>query len=550
MHWREVRDFRRRYGALLAATGSPLSASAPRVLFPHGSPGIFRTLVDGMLAKAFQLRGYRPVFVVNRHDLWHEEYLRTFGYRDFVFLEDNWADERACAEEARAMLASSRLPLDVIGLERAGVEVGRHTASLVLKRLNTGTIDLDDPVMRERLEAGLTSSLRTAAAAERIYDAVEPEKIVTSEKGYTPWGEFCDVALLREVDVLHWYRSQLEHRLMFRRYRHHDRYGHFFSLCDETWEQVKRMPWSEADGEALQQDLRTTYLTGAWFQRKAILRDKQVRSPVELREHLRLDPEKRTAFVFSHILDDATYWFGENLFTDYGEWLLETIGAACANPAVNWVIKMHPENVKNERGRDGGYRLEELEEYKLITGRYPSLPEQVRLMIPEDDTNTVSLFDFADYAVTVRGTVGLEFPCFGTPTFTAGTGGYSGRGFTHDSTSAREYLARLASIQDVDRMEATTTGLAQRFSYGVFYLKPMPIESFTWTRESELSRYFSIRARTPEELAEASDLNAFADWAESAALDLLDPAHADLSRGGSPFEDQLSVWEAESARAR
>jgi hypothetical protein len=522
---------------------------------------MFRTLVEGMLAKGLQLRGWRPVFVTNRHDPWHEQYLRAFGYRDFAFIEDSWPPEGALAERAEEMLAGCGSVIDVIGLRFRGVEVGRHTASIVLKRLSrgpnrverpsgtSGSLDLDDPVTRERLRRALEHSLRTVVAAERIIEEVEPEKLIVSEKGYTPWGEFCDVAFHREIDVLHWYRSQLEHRLMFRRYRWHDRYGHFFSLCDETWAELRTLAWSEADGEALKSDMASTYRSGSWFQRKSTLKGKREKTPDEIRRELRLDPERKTAFVFSHILDDATYWFGENLFLDYAEWLLETIGAACANPHVNWVIKMHPENVRNQEKVSGGYRLGELDEYRLIKGRFPELPEHVRLMVPEDDTNTVSLFGFADHAITVRGTIGLEFPCFGTPTFTAGTGGYSGRGFTIDSESAEQYLARLSSIQDVAPLDAETTALAQRFSYGVFYLKPMPITSFNWTRESDYGRFFSVAVRTPRELREAADLRAFADWAESGAPDLIDPAHATFEREETYFEDELSVLLADRARS-
>ena len=42
----------------------------------------------------------------------------------------------------------------------------------------------------------------------------------------------------------------------------------------------------------------------------------------------KLDPERKTAAIFSHILYDATFFYGESLFADYEEWLVEAVRAA------------------------------------------------------------------------------------------------------------------------------------------------------------------------------------------------------------------------------
>ena len=153
-------------------------------------------------------------------------------------------------------------------------------------------------------------------------------------------------------------------------------------------------------------------------------------------------------------------------------------------------------------------------------------------MTPENDTSTLSLFEFADYALTVRGTIGLEFPCYGVPTLTAGSGGYSGRGFTVDSSTADEYLARLARIEEIPRLSAEQVALAQRFSHGIFHMKPVPFTSFEahllpdeqWDRGWNVHS-FDLGVRSTEELRSARDLHWFADWAlDSREADLLAPA--------------------------
>jgi hypothetical protein len=517
--WAELRAFKRTYAPLLQEISAD-GAGGRRVLFPYMStPGLYRLRIDGMLAKALQTRGCRPIFVVDRYDIWHEEYLRSFGFRDFVYFDDYLPDRDALRQTAVALAAACASLEDVLKLTFEGFEIGRHAASRVLNRLRKGFLDLSDQEVRDELHLALTNSMTTAVAARAILTRVGPDMLVTSVQNYTPWAEFYEEALHKGVDVIYWSHSHLEGSLLFRRFSYDDRHEHYFTISEETWEELKRMPWTEADGQAFVESMRQSYLQGTWFERKKTLRGKRLKNADEIRADLGLDPSKKTAFVFSHVLYDATFWYGDNLFADYGAWLLETVEAALENPAVNWVIKLHPENVMRWEEATGHYTLEDLEEYRLLRERFGELPSHIRLMVPENDTNTVSLFEFADYALTVRGTVGLEFPCFGVPTLTAGTGGYSGRGFTIDSKTPAEYLQRIARIQEIPRLSEEEVALARRFSYGVFHLKPVPIETFTWHLlpdeqwDHGLNAHdFDLRPRTAEELRSAPDLQAIAVW--------------------------------------
>ena len=92
--------------------------------------------------------------------------------------------------------------------------------------------------------------------------------------------------------------------------------------------------------------------------------------------------------------------------------------------------------------------------------------------------STWSLFDATDWGVTIRGSVGFELPCFGVPVLTAGTGFYSGRGFTVDSDTAEEYLRRLARIQDTPPLDDEAIELARRHAHALFRLRQTRFHSF------------------------------------------------------------------------
>jgi hypothetical protein len=527
--WTELRRFRRREGAILRGVAS--DGSGPKVFFAASSaPGLFRVRIEAMMAKALEARGCRPVWLVDRYDVWPEEHLRSFGFRDFVYFNDFVPERSETEVHADELLRGCNDLFDVLNLTDGGAQVGFHAASRALNRLRRGRLDIDDPEVHEELRVTLTNSLVAASAAERTLDYVRPDKFVATAQNLTPWAEYYEAALRRGIDTLYWMPAPTQESFLWRRYSFDDRHEHFFTLAPDTWAWVSQLQWTRDDADQFIDELRESYLTGNWFHRKKTLKNKRVKNREEIVADLGLDPAKKTAFIFSHVLYDATFWFGENLFEDYVEWLVETVRAAVANPRLNWVVKLHPENVRRLKEAVGVYDLENLEEYQILKDLYPDgLPDHVKLMTPENDTSTLSLFEFADYALTVRGTIGLEFPCFGVPTLTAGTGGYSGRGFTVDSATREEYLSRLARLEELPRLSAEEIALAQRFSFGVFHLKPVPFTSFEalllpdeqwepgWNAHS-----FEFRPRSAAELRDAPDLDRFAEWAlSSRSCDLL-----------------------------
>ncbi len=123
----------------------------------------------------------------------------------------------------------------------------------------------------------------------------------------------------------------------------------------------------------------------------------------------------------------------------------------------------------------------------------------------------------------------MELPCFGKPTLTAGTGRYSGLGFTDDSTSAAEYLSRLAALHRRAPLDAAETKLARQHAYAAFLLRPWRMKSFKSVFDYQkrgtaaLDHNLLCAVTTHDEALRNGDLDKWADWAESAALDYLEP---------------------------
>jgi hypothetical protein len=100
-------------------------------------------------------------------------------------------------------------------------------------------------------------------------------------------------------------------------------------------------------------------------------------------------------------------------------------------------------------------------------------------MTADTPINTYSLFRAIDYGLTVRGTIGMELPCYGVPVVTAGTGRYSGRGFTIDPSSPAEYRDTLSRLHEYPRLSPETVSAAQRYALATLYRRSWPIKGLS-----------------------------------------------------------------------
>lgn len=528
--WLYARDYwstRRQYGALLSSWKAPADPLGRALIVGiHGF--VPSAKEEGMYGMALGMRGYLPVCLVHRSSRVIKHY-RLFGIKDFEFFEEYLArvDRGPLEQEAAVALAGTPTYTDLIDYEYRGVHVGRHVLSTIARRLHKGTLQLDEPVVQAMLRELMPEAMRAVLAAEALFDAIRPSVVLFNERGYTPFGELFDVALSRKLNTIQWVASHRDDARIYKRYTAETHNVHPHSLADNAWEALKSLPWTDGHREALFRELYSQYASGGWFNFQRLQHNKQIKSRTEVQRQLGLDPAKKTAIVFSHVLWDATFFYGESLFEDYEKWLVATVRAACRNPIVNWIVKLHPVNVW--RLEADGYHAE-LTEQVVLREQVGPLPSHVKLLMPDTDINTFSLFDVADYCVTVRGTIGIEISAYGVPVLVAGTGRYSGRGFTIDASSQEEYLENLARIQDFPRPSREETELARRHAYALFNLRPLLLRSFEIVHSRGRNVFHSldgqlvVRAKSLADLAAASDLSRFAEWAvQSADPDLMLP---------------------------
>ncbi len=501
-----------------------------RNLVPNGTPGKTALIVsqaylpfarlEALVMKALQLAGFKTVVVGERRYAflrygWLAGNSEVRAFSDF----DSQGDPR-WVEEQMSRLQGLH---DWLALEYQGVHVGRFTIASALRHLKVGQLDFAAAATREVLARILRSSVRNALAAAKLLQSVQPDCVLLMDRGYSGHGEIFDLALQQGIDTVTWNLGYKSNRLLFKRYNRGNEREHPLSPSATTWEQLLRMPWSAEDGEKIRKELFDCYETQDWFSVVGTQFDKKILSRHATRQKLGLAPDKKVAVVFPHILWDGSFFWGEDLFEDYTHWFVETIRAACANPRVEWVVKLHPAHlVKAQQNQDKG----KPSELDVIESRIGVLPAHVKLVHPETELSTYSLFEIADYAVTVRGTVGIESALFAIPVVTAGTGRYDRRGFTVDSTTRAEYLQKLASLESLPRLSEEQVRIAERYAFGVFFCRPLRLScaSLEFERDAIATPKVTIHCQTQRQWRESPDLRQLAQWlADGKAEDMFMP---------------------------
>lgn len=489
--------------------------------------------VEALFARSLQERGWKVSIVTNQStDLLAREYLgRSLGAQ--VWRIEDFLDFRniqaisAFVDEAMAIARTSIADFKQVKYKEAALGLSA-IASLTASQPD-GTIG-NDKKTYGRLRRMLRQSALLLDAAELLYGALRPSLVLCQEKGFFGTCETFNVALRLGIDYVQWVSCHEPDSVMFKRFRRENARDHPFSISNRTWAQLSATPWDERYRETVVTEFDRGYRSGDWFKYKKLSTDHTFADREELAHRLGLNPERKTAVIYSHILNDANLFYGEDLFSGgYEQWLVETVRAAAANPTVNWVLKLHPANVfRNTRlGYTGQYG-----ELLALQKAFGNIPEFLKIIRPDEKMSPLSFFGLTDWGITVRGTVGMELPCFGIPVLTAGSGRYSNKGFTVDSATVGEYLERVQSIHNIDRLTEQQIRLGIRHAYFAFRGRPARYDRMfndIYPGPGDHSNYRDIKLRlgSISEIIAHPQMRDITDFLVSAEEDFIKPGMLD-----------------------
>jgi hypothetical protein len=509
---REARALRRDYPGFAADLNPGVGVARGRVLLVSLSDDPEQIRLEAILAKALQVHGgHVTVLAYRRGAPRASAMLPALGLNDVVRFEDLAPSGAMLDAEVATRLEQCRTAGDFKSFEVLGARVGRQALASVVRRSREPTLDLDDPAIRAAIHDTVAYAVRSIHVADRALDLVQPDCVVTVERGYAGFGSISDRALVRGIPVIQFQAAHRDDAFYLKRYALDSRGLHPRSLDRATWENLQEVGLTE-ERERLLWDEMAAQEAGKWFLARRNRAPSERRCPDELRRRLGLDGERKVAVLFSHILWDASMFYGTDVYPDQGRWFAETLRLAAEDARVQWLIKLHPALFWT---RDGARAERDI---ALVHETIGELPSHMKLLTPDAGVSNADLFQIVDAGVTIRGTVGIELPPLGVPVITAGTSDYSGKGFTIDAATIAEYEANVRSIHGLGRLTAAQVELAKLYAFGIFCARPWTFESFALDYQPSsgssdtLDQHLRYNIRTRAELERADDLRRFANW--------------------------------------
>ena len=235
---------------------------------------------------------------------------------EFVYLSETIrADQQDEADKKATDLVATTPDLQrLVDFEIDGFRIGRNVLSVVLRQFRVGCLDNGDERHRAAVTKMLGRSLAAKAFIERFLRERRIDIAIFNERGYTPAGEVFDGCLLRDVDTIQWCSAPQAGCLIYRRYSLDSRGDHPAGLSDNLWKRLLKLPRTSANDGKVAARITDNYVSGDWFKRQQLQEGKTIKTEEEVRRTLQLDSTKKTAVVFCHILYDATFFYGKNLF--------------------------------------------------------------------------------------------------------------------------------------------------------------------------------------------------------------------------------------------
>lgn len=403
---------------------------------------------ESLISYYLKRRGYKVYVLLPSQNKDIERIFSAFGQVTFLYL-DKFSTQSLVSRKTIDNLFSSEINRkDFLNFEIDGVRIGKNTLSKTVRHFRIGQIDWDSNEHIEYLKNVIFDSLFTINAFKQILLIHKFDKAIFSERGYTPSGEIFDLCILNNIDVIQWISSPTPDSFAFKRYNLYNKNMHPLSMSKYNFDKLTVNRALINTSTSILSYLEKLYSTDGTYNYQELNNGKKIISDVDsLNNFFGFINKNKIAVIFCHILYDATFFYGESIYENYQTWLIETVRIAIDNSNVNWIIKVHPVNVW--RSKMDGVIMEQLEK-RILEDHFGVLPSHIKFLSADTPLNTFSLFKYIDFGLTVRGTVGIELPCFDIPVITSGTGRYDNMGFTIDADSKEKYEYYLMNLHKLN----------------------------------------------------------------------------------------------------
>lgn len=333
-------------------------------------------------------------------------------------------------------------------VEWEGLPLGRLVQIPVKWFLMAETLSMD-PLGPATMRSFLRSARKIAEAAGKILERNQPDQVVILNGLMLFESIIAELCRQRSISFITYERALMLDTFVLER----DNIASYYRV-DREWEQWKDVALNDSDRREL----------------LAHFSDRQTGSGVSDNYWDIISPidgyrsaTRVRAVLFTNLVWDTAVLGQDIAFSSIMDWITASIHAFENRSDAELIIRIHPAEIRLS-GRESRERLGE-----AITGCFPTLPENIKIIPAESRASSYDLIQQADFALVYTSTIGLEALLQGIPVIVSGQTHYRGKGFSIDVSSAQEFHEAVELQCSEETRSLPNIELVERYAHLLFF---------------------------------------------------------------------------------
>lgn len=429
--------------------------------------------IDILQGLYLKYSGKKITFLISRSSIFIRYYL-NFLKINYIFHENHDMNHQNKLKLELIMnkINNAENITDILKIKYKSFKLGKGIISTFFGKNRLSKIDFKSKGVKKELTVLAKEFIVSIQEMDSYINPKENYTFITSEKGFIPCFAIFEYCIENRIDFIEWKPAPKNNHITLKRFNKKNQDDHPFSLNKEKYQNFVSLIDKNKAIKTIDIMMNEKYKNNDWYLRDQYRAQTKKFNQTDIRSLLDFD-DRPICTIFSHILWDATFFYGKNLHADYTEWLIDVIQNASKNKNCQFLLKLHPDYHWKQDQHSGL-----LEEPELLDDLFIDIPENIRILGPDTQFNTYDIFQLSSSCITVRGTAGIEMACLQKNTITGGSGRYSGLGFTHDPDNLNSLEILIKNVHKIKKPDEENANKAKIFSYLLYYCRVLDLSDF------------------------------------------------------------------------
>ena len=301
-----------------------------------------------------------------------------------------------------------------------------------------------------------------------------------------------NIAIKKNINLVRFNFTAKDDYMIINKINNQNYRTHHASINKKTFEKIKQYNKEKIE-KKIYENFNLRYSDKWSLSSRNQINSKDLKKE-EIFEILQIKKNKKVGVIFSHILYDLIYAYGNDIYLNYFSWLGNTLQIVSKLKNVNWLLKVHPANTwRSELNNQLKSKFEEIR----VLDKFVSIHDKSSIKIIPHDTpiSPLSLMNISDLCITVRGTAALEMAVMGKRNLCAGTGRYDSFNFSNTYRTHEEYKKALENFNNgslSENLNEIEIENAKLFYYGLFICKPIRLPFIKTHNQFKIKKALSM----------------------------------------------------------